>query len=135
MEVMFATMEAMGRYDKYAKGAIGTMTGTGNSTRRSAQQSWVPPSNTQSTSRGGMSEHGPSPSTSSRPAKSNKGKSRANIQSDSGPRQIISGCFQLNVQNDNSFNNDYYGSRAKEGRQSKKDQDIEEVEEEDDQST
>ena len=109
-----ALAKSKAKSDKYANGAVGTrMTGTENSKRRSAQQSSesVPPSDTQSTSRGGIpNQRSPSARPSSRP-KSNKGKSRVITQSNSGPQQNFNGCFRPDVKNDNSFNNNYYGSR------------------------
>jgi len=96
---------------------FGALGGTGDSIPRSVQhwQSWVPPSNSQSTSHGGIPTQGPSlnqtPGPSSRP-ESNDGKSRANIQSDSAPRQIISG-FMPNVKNENAFNTNNYYDRPK----------------------
>jgi hypothetical protein len=127
MQAMSVFMEIMARY---ANGATGTMTGTGNSIQHSPQQSWVPPSNTQSTSRGGMPDQGvPSPGLSSRPGKAKKGKSRANIQYNSGPRQIISDCYLPVVKNDKSFNNNnYYDSRTETRQEDQEDTSPEEEE-------
>jgi len=101
----------MVKYDRSANGAVRTATGTpGGTIPRSGQQSWVPPNNNQSTSRGGIPAHGiplnqtPGPSRRSRPD-SNKGKSRAKPASQSGaPKQIINGN-NAKVKNENSFNN------------------------------
>jgi hypothetical protein len=107
---------------RYINGETGTMTGTGNGIQRSAQQSWVPPSNTQSTSRDGMPDQGtPSPGPSSRPAKAKKGKSRSNIQFGSGPSQVITGNYLPQVKNDKSFNNNYYDNRAQTGQEDQED--------------
>lgn len=64
---------------------LGAMGGTGDSIPRSIQhwQSWVPPSNTQSTSHGGISTQGP-----------------------------ING-FMPNVKNENAFNTNNYYDRPK----------------------
>jgi len=121
-------------YDKYANGAIATRTGTDDNIPRSAQQNWVLASNSQYASGGGIPAQGPplnqNTGHSSRP-EFNQEKSGAKVRTDSGPRQIISGCFKPEVNNDNSFNNNYYDrqvvnndnrKRAKKGRRSKKSQ-------------
>ena len=125
-------------HDKYFNGSIsarGTMTGTSDSMPRSAQQwhSWVPPNNSQYTSGGSIPTQEPplnqTPGPSSRP-EFNQGQSGAKVYSDSGPRQIISGCFRPMVNNDSSFNNSNYDcqvnndnrKRGNKGRRSKKSQ-------------
>jgi len=123
-------------YEKFPTNAMGPMTGTGDSIPRGSAQhwhSWVPPSNSQSTSGGRIPAQleGPpldqTPDPSSRP-EFNQGESGANFHSDSG-RQIISGCIEPEVNNNNSFNNNYYDrqvvnndnrKRANKGRRSKK---------------
>jgi len=119
-------------YNKFSNGGIVTSTGTSDTIPRSVQQSWVPPSNSQYTSGGGILAQEPpvnqTPGPSSRP-EFNQRKSGAQVHSNSGPRQIITGCYNPEVNNDNSFNNNYYDRQvvnndnrkgASKGRRSKK---------------